>query len=405
MRRPLERTFYNRCMSQRRTTHRRRIAQGVAGDATVLRTLGDLTVSRFMREFWQRRPLLVRNALPGFAAPVGPARLLQLASVPDAESRLVEQRDGRWRVTHGPLVGLPSPRRRGWTVLLQGLDLLDDDAHALLARFRFVPDARLDDLMASYATDGGGVGPHVDSYDVFLLQAHGRRRWRWGRQRDVALRPDVPLALLARFAPTHEAVLEPGDLLYLPPGVAHEGTALGECVTYSIGFRAPAFRELVEPALVDFASRTAPAGRYRDAGQPVARQPAALPARLIEATHRAITQRRPRRGDTARFLLAHLSEPKAQVIFDPPARPLDARAFAARASAHGLQLDRRTRLLYRGGAVGINGEVIELPASVRRAVRKLADTRSLTAAPPAAMPLLHDWYRAGWVHLAPKPFR
>jgi 50S ribosomal protein L16 3-hydroxylase len=367
---------------------------------TVLQRLGGMPVARFMREAWQRRPLLVRNALPGFAPPVGPSRLLQLARLPEAEARLVEQRGGAWRVTHGPLARLPSTRRRGWTVLLQGLDLLDDDVHALLARFRFVPDARLDDLMASYATDGGGVGPHVDSYDVFLLQAHGRRRWRYGRQRDTTTLADAPLALLANFTPTHEAVLEPGDLLYLPPGVAHEGTALGECVTYSIGFRAPAYRELFEPALADFAARAAPAGRYGDAGQPVARHPAELPARLVGAVHRAVTQRRPRRGDTAHFLLAYLSEPKAQVVFAPPARPLSEGAFATQAMSRGVRLDRRTRLLYRGAMVGINGEVLPLPAPLRGAVHALADARALASVPPPAMPLLHDWYRAGWLHLS-----
>jgi len=160
-----------------------------------------------------------------------------------------------WQLQPGPLHRLPSPRRAGWTVLVQGVDLADDGAHALLQRFRFVPDARLDDLMISYATDGGGVGPHVDSYDVFLLQAHGRRRWRISRQRDLRTVEGAPLQLLADFRPTDEVVLEPGDMLYLPPGVAHEGTAVGECITYSIGFRAPTHQELLEPFHFDFSAR------------------------------------------------------------------------------------------------------------------------------------------------------
>ena len=193
-----------------------------------LRKLGVLPVAQFMRDAWQRRPLLLRNALPGFVPPVGTRQLLEFARSPEAEARLIERADATWKVSHGPLRRLPSPRRPHWTVLVQGVDLLDAGAHALLQRFRFVPDARLDDLMVSYATEGGGVGPHVDSYDVFLLQAHGRRRWRISRQRDLQLVDGAPLRLLANFRPSAEYILEPGDLLYLPPGVAHEGTALVE---------------------------------------------------------------------------------------------------------------------------------------------------------------------------------
>jgi 50S ribosomal protein L16 3-hydroxylase len=370
--------------------------------SNVLRRLGTVPVARFMRETWQRRPLLVRAALPDFARPLTPQRLLQLARLPDAQVRLVERRGARWEVTHGPLARLPSVRQPGWTVLVQGVDLLDDAAHALLARFRFLPDARLDDLMMSYATDGGGVGPHVDSYDVFLLQTHGRRRWRISRQRDVATVPGAPLALLARFRATAEYVLEPGDLLYLPPGVAHEGTALGECVTCSIGFRAPGYQELLEPSLAHFAEGASLPGRYGDAGQPVARHPGELPARMVGHVHRALTHRRPSAADTAHFLLGHLTEPKAHVVFDPPARPLGDAAFARAVARRGVVLDRRTRLLYRGTAAGINGEVMPLPAVLARTVRALADARRLPPTPLSgtAQALLAPWYRAGWLHLA-----
>jgi len=155
----------------------------------------------------------------------------------------------------------------------KGLDLYNDAANQLLQQFRFVPDARLDDLMASYATDGGGVGPHVDSYDVFLLQAHGRRRWRIGRQRDLRLVRGVPLKILSAFEPEQEFVLEPGDMLYLPPRYAHEGVALGECMTYSIGFRAPTQHELARELLQRIAEQVTDPVRaklYHDAGQPAA---------------------------------------------------------------------------------------------------------------------------------------
>jgi len=367
----------------------------------VLHRLGSVPVSRFMRDTWQRRPLLIRAAFENFRPPVGRKRLLELARQPEAEVRLIERVEGRWLVSTSPLKRLPSPRRPGWTVLVQGVDLLDEGAHALLGRFRFVPDARLDDLMISYATDGGGVGPHVDSYDVFLLQASGRRRWRFGRQRDLQCVEGAALPTLAHFRPTREFTLEPGDMLYLPPGVAHEGTALGECITYSIGFRAPSYQELLEPFLTDVAAHSVVRGRYRDPGLVASKRPGALPEGMVRQLHTVLAARRPGPADTARFLLSYLSEPKAQVVFERPSRSLRIVDFANRARRHGIVLDRRTRFLYRGRAIGINGECMTVPAWMRRPLRGLADRRSLAAAELSEPILgqLHAWYRAGWLHV------
>ena len=230
--------------------------------------LGGLSVDQFMRRHWQREPLLVRNALPGFVAPVQPARLFELAASEDAQSRLVTATGGRWRLTHGPIDpdSLPPLTRARWTLLVQGVDTLDDSVRGLLDRFRFVADARLDDLMISYATDGGGVGPHLDSYDVFLIQAHGRRRWRVGPPCADDIQPGLPLKILSRFEPDREWVLEPGDMLYLPPKWAHDGVALGPCMTYSVGFRAPSRHELLCAFLADAADcpPDGPDARYRD---------------------------------------------------------------------------------------------------------------------------------------------
>jgi 50S ribosomal protein L16 3-hydroxylase len=370
--------------------------------SSVLQRLGSMPVARFMRDAWQRRPLLIRNAFPGFVPPVSRDALFELARQDDAESRLIARVDGRWSMKHGPLQRLPSTRRPGWTLLVQGVDLLDAGAHALLGRFRFVPDARLDDLMVSYASDGGGVGPHVDSYDVFLLQAWGRRRWRISRQRDFALVTDAPLKLLADFRAEEEWLLEAGDMLYLPPGVAHDGTAVGECLTYSIGFRAPTYQELLEPWLADFACHTAVAGRYADRGLPPARRPAALPAGMVARIHDALRGRRPARSDTQRFLLRYLTEPKARVVFERPARPLGAQRFALVAAQRGIELARPTRMMYAGRAIGINGECVNVPAGCDEVLRHLADRRALASPavarlPPAAQALLHEWYAAGWL--------
>ncbi|MGH8821855.1 MAG: cupin domain-containing protein, partial [Rhodoferax sp.] len=213
--------------------------------------LGALSPQQFMRRHWQKKPLMVRQAIPGFAALLDSAALFALAGNDDVESRLVVHGAKGWQMRSGPFArrALPSLKQPGWTLLVQGVDLQVDAAHELLQQFRFVPEARLDDLMVSYASDGGGVGPHFDSYDVFLLQAQGRRRWRIGRQQDLGLQEGVPLKILAHFVPEQEFVLEPGDMLYLPPRYAHDGVAVGECMTYSIGFRAPNRAELARELL------------------------------------------------------------------------------------------------------------------------------------------------------------
>jgi len=372
-----------------------------------LTRLGQYSVAAFMRDTWQRRPLLIRQALPRFRAPVSREQLFALAARDDVQSRLVTSFGGRWRLRHGPFAApsLPTPRCGHWTVLVQGLDLHLQAAHELLQRFRFVADARLEDLMASYATDGGGVGPHTDSYDVFLLQAQGRRRWRISRQRDQRLVPGLPLKILANFRSTQEWVLEPGDMLYLPPGVAHEGVALGECITLSVGFRSPSWQELVEPWFLQLAGRTQVAGRYADAGARPTRRPGQLPRKLIEQAWTRFSQLQPRRSDAIEMLLAQLTEPKAQVLFDRPRRRVSLGAFA-RAAARGrlhLVTDPRSRCLYAGRHFAINGELL-VPALFERRLATLADTRALggdalRSAAPGLIAQLHQWYVAGWLRV------
>src|SRR5262245_41007250 len=189
-----------------------------------MQLLGGLSSKQFLSQFWQRKPLLVRNAISDFKGVVQAPELLALATRPDVESRIVRRDRGTWTVREGPfsrreLARLP---RFDWTLLVQGLNLEVPQADALLRRFRFLPHARLDDVMVSYAATRGGVGPHFDSYDVFLLQGPGRRRWSIGRVQDSELEPGAPLKILRRFEPENEWLLEPGDMLYLPPGWAHD---------------------------------------------------------------------------------------------------------------------------------------------------------------------------------------
>jgi 50S ribosomal protein L16 3-hydroxylase len=364
--------------------------------------LGSLDAARFMRRHWQREPLVLRAAFPRFADPLSPAQVLALARSPDAVSRLVERRGRSWRVEHGPferarLERLPA---RGWTVLVQDANHFSSRADALLARFDFIPHARIDDVMVSYAMPGGGVGPHVDSYDVFLVQGRGRRRWRISRQRDLALVPGLDLKILARFTPRDEWVLEPGDILYLPPGVAHEGVAETECLTWSIGFRAPSDRELVA-AFLDFLNeRLAPEGHYGDAGSAPARHPAEVPTALESHIARALEAIRWTARDAREFAGRFLSEPKGHVHFTPPAHPLSAARFTRRAARDGLVLDRRARLLFSGRMLFLNGERIDVPPAARPLVKRLADDRRLAGPVEAGAPfwkIAHAWYLDGIV--------
>lgn len=375
--------------------------------------LANLTPSEFMRRHWQKKPLLVRQAIPGIVPPLARDELFALAAIDDAQARLITHSRDTWRLTHGPFQpeDMPSVRRREWTLLVQGVDLHDDRARALLDRFRFAPDARLDDLMISYATDGGGVGPHFDSYDVFLLQVQGKRRWRISAQKDLSLKAGLPLKVLQHFEPEQEWVLEPGDMLYLPPHIAHDGVALGECMTCSIGFRAPSARELVGEFLHHLAERGGLAqqlredDRYRDPRQDAVSHPAQLPAALIEQVGSILARIRWTERDIVSFLGSYLGEPKAHVVFEPPKRPANEAVFVKKALRQGIRLDRKTTLLYGGRSYFLNGEEERLPAN-KKWLLELADTRRLEgkrfvtlSADSSMTALLHEWYLAGWVRI------
>ncbi|WP_151447462.1 ribosomal protein uL16 3-hydroxylase [Lacisediminimonas profundi] len=370
-----------------------------------LTLLGGLTPASFLKEYWHKKPLLIRQAIPGFTAPLSRDELFALAQRDDVESRLITHFAGKWKLTAGPLPELPPTTRRNWTTLVQGVNLHDDRADALLGQFRFLPDARLDDLMISYATDGGGVGPHFDSYDVFLLQAHGQRRWSIGRQRDLTLVKGLPLKVLQNFEPEEEYVLEPGDMLYLPPHYAHDGIAVGECMTYSIGFRAPAWQELAESFLQFMSDTVELPGRYADPDLQPAKRPAELPAQMVEQVSRELQRIRFDRDDISLFLGEYLSSPKPQVFFESPARPLSPAKFADAARRRGVRLSPRSRMLYAGSRVFINGESFDTGPEDRAVLRLLADQRMLSGeqagqASPDVSEALCTWYEDGWLLLA-----
>jgi 50S ribosomal protein L16 3-hydroxylase len=361
--------------------------------------LGGLTYARFMQRHWQKKPLLVRQAIAGIAPPLKRGALLAMAANDEVESRLVVRTGERWTLRHGPLPrrALPPLTRPGWTLLVQGLDLHVEAARGLLDRFRFLPEARLDDLMVSYASDGGGVGPHVDSYDVFLLQVQGRRRWQIARPGDRRLVSGLPMKILAHFAPEQEWVLEPGDLLYLPPGWSHDGVAVGgDCMTCSIGLRAPARTELARSVLQFALDETEVPETdllYRDPRQPATPEPGRIPEALAAFAVDAVARFA---GDTQALACALgevLSEPKPRVRFDEGETPDWSGA---------LRLDRRSRMLYDDDRVYLNGESYRASGREARAMHRLADARRLGAADVArlgtgARQVIGEWWRAGWV--------
>ncbi len=235
------------------------------------RPLGDLDPAAFLAETWQREPLLIRGAFPDFEPPIDGNDLAGLACEPMAEARIIRgpQADGTWTLEHGPFEEdiFDDIGDRDWTLLVQDVEKHYPPLAELLAGFDFLPSWRIDDIMVSFAASGGSVGPHVDQYDVFLLQAAGRRRWEIARSFDPARREDVPLDMLREFNAEDSWVLEPGDMLYLPPGVAHHGVALEPGLTYSIGLRAPSAADLLTGIGEAMAERRDQGGRYEDRGQ------------------------------------------------------------------------------------------------------------------------------------------
>lgn len=370
-----------------------------------LALLGGLSPQVFMKRHWQKKPLLVRQALPNFKALLDRGELFDLAANEDVQTRMVIQQPNKtpgWRFKQGPFKrrSLPTLNQPGWTILVQGVDLQNQAVHELMNQFRFVPDARLDDLMISFATDGGGVGPHFDSYDVFLLQAHGRRRWRIGRQKDLSLQPDVPLKILSNFVPEDEFVLEPGDMLYLPPGYAHDGIAEGECMTYSVGFRIPNRAELARELLqrlAEDAEDQVGVALYRDPQQVAVDQPAEIPEQMLEFARQAVANALKDPQALSRGLGEYMTEPKPNVWFDEQSIKAEIPVGC------GIELDRRTKMMFDAHHIFINGESYVASGNDASIIRTLANERELSASDVKkcslqARRLIQDWAAAGWLH-------
>lgn len=382
--------------------------------------LGGISPKRFMKEYWQKKPLLVRGAIPAFAlsgqtlaSPLSMDDLANLASQKNVESRLIQSKP--WSLGHGPFkkTEIPALTERDWTLLVQGVNGHHPAAKTVMSWFRFIPEARLDDLMISIAGPNGGVGPHVDSYDVFLIQMAGRRQWKISDQKDLSLKDGLPLKILKNFQATDDWVLEPGDMLYLPPNIAHDGIALDAgCQTWSVGFRVPTYKELINEILW----RTTEALEndpelcqlYTDPNQPATKNPALVPDELIKVIQNKLNRIHWSKSDVSCTLAAVLSEPKPQVVFTPPTPLLSFAEFKKALRTQGLELSPLSKALYDKDFLYLNGESMsDSEAEDWDFWCHLAKTHSLPAAMAIRLASLLDdadnpWfeaYQSGWLQL------
>lgn len=352
---------------------------------------GNLSTEEFLREYWQKKPLLVRQAIPGFRSPLRPEELAGLALEESVESRLILEEGGDypWELRYGPFgerafQKLPASK---WTLLVQEVDRLVPDVGALLDRFRFVPDWRIDDVMVSYAPDGGGVGAHIDNYDVFLLQGMGKRRWQINNTPVVEERlvPDLDVSILAEFEADEEWILEPGDMLYLPPRIAHFGVAVGDCMTYSVGFRAPSDLELVSGFVASLDAGGQSERRYSDPEL----EPSSTPGQIDSGTRAKMREaiRQSLADDDAidRWIGQYVTEsrrgyyppmPDEEVTAEQVREALEYGAIVSRVPgvrmAYFEASDRITQFFVAGESYQFDSEHVELAAL-------LANNRSLRA--------------------------
>jgi 50S ribosomal protein L16 3-hydroxylase len=386
--------------------------------------LGNLTPADFLAEYWQKKPLLIKNAIQNFKGLLSPNDLAGLACDENVQSRIVEEISGKWYARQGPfddadfanLPENPSPDHR-WTLLVQSLNHHLPEAAALLQKFNFIPHARLDDLMVSYAPDGGGVGPHFDSYDVFLLQGQGKRLWRISEQTDLDLIEGAPLRILKNFETAQEWLVEAGDMLYLPPHLAHWGIAVSEgkedCMTYSIGFRAPKNQELATEFLGFMQDqlnqeKLTLSGIYQDADLSLQIHAAEIGRSMIGKVSEILQKIQWSDADVAEFLGTYLSDPKAEVVFEAN-KKISIRVFTEKLAKQGLSLDLKTQMLFFGDTFFINGETATLSGASANTLKIFADNRQLnisdlisSASEPTyatLIQMLYNWYLAGYIHI------
>jgi 50S ribosomal protein L16 3-hydroxylase len=367
--------------------------------------LNNLTPAQFLADYWQKKPLLIRGAIPNFTGLLSPNDLAGLACEDDVQARIIKQSKGKWSVQNSPFdeddfTKLP---KKDWTLLVQSVNHYLPEAADLLAQFNFIPHARLDDLMVSYAPTGGGVGAHVDSYDVFLLQGTGKRNWKISNQQDLSLVENAPLKILQNFIAEQEFTLEAGDMLYLPPQIAHWGVSQSDdCMTYSIGFRAPKTQELQHEFLSYLQDNLSAHGLYTDPDLMLQNHPAEISNDMIAKVGEMLQKITWDNKKVADFLGKYLTEPKLDVVFEPN-RKVSKAEFTKKLAAKNLCLNLKSQMLFTQNTFYLNGEKLSTPDNLSVCMRELADKRCLKTIglPPsihaACSDALYDAYLAGFI--------
>jgi 50S ribosomal protein L16 3-hydroxylase len=344
-----------------------------------MQLLNNLTPAQFLAEYWQKKPLLIRQAIPHFKGLLSPNDLAGLACEDDVQARIIKQNKDKWTVKNSPFDEAVFSKlpKQDWTLLVQGVNHYLPEAADLLALFSFIPHARLDDLMVSYAPTGGGVGAHVDSYDVFLLQGSGKRNWKVSTQTDLNLVEGAPLKILKNFKTEQEWTLEAGDMLYLPPQIAHWGISESDdCMTYSIGFRAPKTQELQHEFLNFLQDNLHVEGLYQDADLTLQHHAAEISDAMIAKVDAALRGIVWNKDNVADFLGKYLTEPKLDVVFEPN-RKISKAEFIKQLGKKTLHLSLKSQLLFAENNFFLNGEKLAVPAEIVAIMKAFADKKHL----------------------------
>ena len=344
--------------------------------------LGKTSVNDFLKNYWQKKPLLIKNAIPNFVSPITESDLFIIAQNEEAVSRLIEHKQGIWQVKYGPFKKSDLPKKTNipWTILVQNINHYFPFAESFLNLFKFIPYARLDDLMISYATKKGSVGPHFDSYDVFLFQAQGAREWKISDQKKFTLDKQSSIKIITNFKSKNSWVLKPGDMLYLPPNIGHWGISQSDdCVTYSIGFRAPGTFE-IQSKFLDFIQDhliTNENEIYKDPNLTPQKNPAEISSNMTKAMRNIVDSLRWDKSSINHFIGQLLSEPIENSIFETR-KPLSLKAFEKSIVHKTLRLNSKTRMLFIKNNFYINGEFIKIDKKYTSFLKQLANDREIS---------------------------
>ena len=344
--------------------------------------LGKTSINDFLKNYWQKKPLLIKNAIANFESPITESDLFTIAQNEEAVSRLIEYKQDIWQVKYGPFKKSDLPKKTNipWTILVQNINHYLPFAESFLNLFKFIPYARLDDLMISYATKKGSVGPHFDSYDVFLFQAQGAREWKISDQKKFTLDKQSSIKIITNFKSKNSWVLKPGDMLYLPPNIGHWGISQSDdCLTYSIGFRAPATFE-IQSKFLDFIQDHLIANEneiYKDPNLAPQKNPAEISSNMTKAMRNIVDRLRWDKSSINHFIGQLLSEPIESSIFETR-KPLSLKAFEKRIVNKTLKLNSKTRMLFIKNNFYVNGEFLKIDKKYTLFLKQLANDREIS---------------------------